>query len=136
MPEVAGDAALLVNPWKVSELAEAMQGVASDAALCRRLIAQGRARAATFRWDTCARAIADVYRRVGEEAQGCRLDGAPSRLTPAAQLVPGPAGDVSPAWSLRLTQAGAAPQLHPLEDAASNAEPACCARSSPLDKAA
>lgn len=135
MPEVAGDAALLVNPWKVSELAEAMQGVASDAALCRRLIEQGRARAATFQWDTCARAIAEVYRRVGQEAPGCRLDCAPSRLTPAAQLVPGPAGDVSPGWSLRLTQAGAAPRFHPLEAAPSDAAPACCARSGPLDKA-
>lgn len=61
MPEVAGGAALLVDPLNVAELANAMERIASDAPLARELVVGGRARAAQFRWRDCAARVANVY---------------------------------------------------------------------------
>ena len=49
IPEVAGDAALLVDARVPGELATAIEAVLTDAALRERLVARGRARAATVR---------------------------------------------------------------------------------------
>ncbi|TBW39565.1 glycosyltransferase family 1 protein [Siculibacillus lacustris] len=48
MREVAGDAALLVDPYDPGDIAAAMRRLSSDPALCADLSARGRARAATF----------------------------------------------------------------------------------------
>lgn len=62
MPEVAGDAALLVDPLDVDAIAHAAVRLATDADLRADLVSRGSARARTFNWATCARAVADVYR--------------------------------------------------------------------------
>lgn len=54
VPEVAGEAGLLVDPYDVDGLAQAMARILDDAALRERLIAAGRERAALFTWDRCA----------------------------------------------------------------------------------
>jgi len=64
LPEVAGDAALYVDPERPAQLGDAIVALASDAQLRRRLGAAGRERAARFRWDEAARATAGVLRRV------------------------------------------------------------------------
>ena len=64
IPEVAGDAALLVDAGVPGELATAIEAVLTDAALRERLIARGRARAATFDWNTVARETRAVYETV------------------------------------------------------------------------
>ncbi len=64
LPEVAGDAALLVDPTDVSEIAEALASVLTDPVLADDLRTRGRARAATFSWAATARATLDVYRQV------------------------------------------------------------------------
>jgi len=56
LPEVAGDAALLVDPGSVSEIAAATVRVITDAAARERLIAAGLRRPAAFTWDRAARA--------------------------------------------------------------------------------
>lgn len=61
LPEVAGDAALLVDPLDSREMARAMQRVLQDAALQQRMIAAGRAQAAHFSWEETARIYRDVY---------------------------------------------------------------------------
>lgn len=61
LPEVVGDAALLVNPRSVDELAHAMERLLDDAALRRRYRDRGLARAATFTWQRAARETASVY---------------------------------------------------------------------------
>jgi glycosyltransferase involved in cell wall biosynthesis len=61
IPEVAGDAALLVDASAPTELAAAIEAVLTDPALRERLIARGRARAATFEWNTVARETRAVY---------------------------------------------------------------------------
>ena len=54
LPEVAGDAALLVNPLDVAQIADGIQRLMTDAALRCALIARGRAHAATFTWRRAA----------------------------------------------------------------------------------
>jgi glycosyltransferase involved in cell wall biosynthesis len=64
LPEVAGDAALLVDPTDVSEIAEALARILTDPALAGDLRARARARAATYTWAATARATLDVYHHV------------------------------------------------------------------------
>ena len=54
MPEVAGDAALLVEPTSVEALTEALQRLATDIALRQELIARGREQRKLFSWDITA----------------------------------------------------------------------------------
>jgi glycosyltransferase involved in cell wall biosynthesis len=51
LPEVAGDAALLVNPYNTDEITEAMQAVATDSTLRSRLSTLGLNRASQFSWE-------------------------------------------------------------------------------------
>ena len=64
LPEVAGDAALLVDPLSRGELADAMRTLATDSVARTRCIAAGRARAEQLTWQNTARLTADVYRAV------------------------------------------------------------------------
>ena len=64
LPEVVGDAALLVPPRDVDALAAAIASVVDDGDVRAAFIARGIARAATFRWDECASRLVDVYREV------------------------------------------------------------------------
>ena len=50
MPEIAGDAALLVDPFDYISISSAMQQLANDENLRDRLIAKGRVRRAGFSW--------------------------------------------------------------------------------------
>ncbi len=64
LPEVVGEAALLVDPYDVEALAGAMQKIVTDADLSARLRAAGLARAAGFSWERSAAAVAAVYRQL------------------------------------------------------------------------
>jgi glycosyltransferase involved in cell wall biosynthesis len=70
MPEVAGDAALLVDPTDEDAIADALRGVLTDAALADDLRRKGRERAAGFSWERTAKATLDVYRLVAGERGG------------------------------------------------------------------
>jgi len=65
LPEVAGDAALLVEPHDVDGLAAALQRALSDEALRRQMIERGLAQAARFSWAKAARETLAVYRAAG-----------------------------------------------------------------------
>jgi glycosyltransferase involved in cell wall biosynthesis len=54
LPEVAGDAALLVDPHDTEAIAEGLARLLTDAALRERLREQGMQRAAQFTWARCA----------------------------------------------------------------------------------
>ena len=62
LPEVAGNAARLVDPLNTEEIAQAMSDISSDATLSSRLSLLGRTRAGRFRWNSCAAAVAGIYR--------------------------------------------------------------------------
>lgn len=64
LPEVAGDAAVLVDPSDVDGLAHAIERVLSDADLRRDLRGRGLGQAARFSWDRTARETISVYKRV------------------------------------------------------------------------
>ncbi len=63
MPEVAGDAALLVAPGDARGLATAVRRVLDDGALRRRLVEAGERRADAFPKETTARGLLDVLER-------------------------------------------------------------------------
>ncbi|NTV65366.1 MAG: glycosyltransferase family 4 protein [Oscillochloris sp.] len=62
LPEVAGDAALLVDPIDTDAIAAGLVRLVSDPALRAELRARGLARAATFTWERCARETLAVLR--------------------------------------------------------------------------
>jgi glycosyltransferase involved in cell wall biosynthesis len=70
LPEVAGDAALLVEPHDVDGLAAALQRALSDEALRRQMIARGLAQAARFSWAKAARETLAVYRTISHPCEG------------------------------------------------------------------
>jgi glycosyltransferase involved in cell wall biosynthesis len=54
LPEIAGDAALFVNPYEISEIKNAMMKLYNDAALRQKLIESGKKRKDNFSWDKSA----------------------------------------------------------------------------------
>lgn len=54
MPEVAGDAALLVDPFSIDSISQAMTNIADNPSLRRNLIENGRLQRQKFSWDTSA----------------------------------------------------------------------------------
>ena len=54
LPEVAGDAAVLVDPLSVDEIRSALRLLLDSADLRERLAQAGRKKAANYRWDRCA----------------------------------------------------------------------------------
>jgi glycosyltransferase involved in cell wall biosynthesis len=84
IPEVAGDAALLVNAEKPAEIAGAIEAVLGDAALRLDLVTRGRARAARFTWDAVARQTLAVYDAV---YAGSSSGGESQRHTPPPERV-------------------------------------------------
>jgi glycosyltransferase involved in cell wall biosynthesis len=67
MPEVAGDAAILVDPYGTGEIAEALRWVIESPTLRDDLRRRGLERAALFSWESTARQTAAIYERVVEE---------------------------------------------------------------------
>lgn len=61
LPEVVGDAALLVPPHDIDALAEAIRLVITQPALAAEMRRRGQVQAARFRWDHCAAETAALY---------------------------------------------------------------------------
>ncbi|MGH7255735.1 MAG: glycosyltransferase family 4 protein, partial [Nitrospirales bacterium] len=64
LPEVAGDAALLVNPEDANAMADAILRVVEDEAFRESLRAKGLERAKQFTWERTARETLALYREV------------------------------------------------------------------------
>jgi alpha-1,3-rhamnosyl/mannosyltransferase len=64
LPEIAGDAALCVNPHKSGEISDAMRQVLSQSSVCEEMSTRGRKRAESFRWSECARQSLEFFHRV------------------------------------------------------------------------
>jgi glycosyltransferase involved in cell wall biosynthesis len=63
LPEVAGDAALLFDPYDSEAIAAALGALLADDGLRAACAARGLARAASFSWAACARATMAAYER-------------------------------------------------------------------------
>jgi glycosyltransferase involved in cell wall biosynthesis len=64
LPEVAGDAAVLVPPTDVEAIADGLLRLLGDAALRADLAERGRRQAASFSWERCASETLAVYNSV------------------------------------------------------------------------
>jgi glycosyltransferase involved in cell wall biosynthesis len=73
LPEVAGDAALLVDPTSVDQLAAAIKRIVDDAPLSQSLREKGLRRAAQFPWSTAATAVQNLLTGLAEEGTGEHL---------------------------------------------------------------
>ena len=66
MPEVAGNAAILTDPFSINSIAEAMQKVASDSAFRQRMIDTGREQRDKFSWQQTAEKLWDCVEKAME----------------------------------------------------------------------
>jgi glycosyltransferase involved in cell wall biosynthesis len=66
LPEVAGDAGLIVDPEDPGALAAAMERLLRDVAFARQCSERGTARAGGFSWEASARTLVDAYRAAVE----------------------------------------------------------------------
>jgi glycosyltransferase involved in cell wall biosynthesis len=64
LPEVAGDAAVLVDPRRTSELRDALEHLLISESIRSDLAARGRRRAEQFRWERCAARSLEFFRRL------------------------------------------------------------------------
>ena len=65
LPEVAGEAALVIDPEDTDAMAQALRGLATDTEQRELLIARGRKRAAAFTWETAGGKTWEVYQQLG-----------------------------------------------------------------------
>jgi alpha-1,3-rhamnosyl/mannosyltransferase len=65
LPEVAGDAAEIVDPEDVDALSDAMERVLLEPSVARELREKGRVRARAFDWTTTARRVLEIFERIG-----------------------------------------------------------------------
>ena len=64
MPEVAGDAAMIIDPYKPEEMTAAMIQLIKDKKLCQNLKEKGYTQAAKFSWKAMAYAVLDIYKNI------------------------------------------------------------------------
>jgi len=64
LPEIAGDAAILVDPRSTSEIADGLERLLGSESLRAQFAARGRERAGMFRWETCAARSLAFFRRI------------------------------------------------------------------------
>jgi glycosyltransferase involved in cell wall biosynthesis len=65
MPEIAGNAAFIVDPFKPEEITEAMIRLINDETLRKDLVRKGIVQAAKFSWRSMAEHVLSIYQQVG-----------------------------------------------------------------------
>jgi glycosyltransferase involved in cell wall biosynthesis len=68
LPEAVGDAAVLVNPENVFDIARGIREVLLDEGLRACLVAKGKDQAARFSWERTAREVVEIYEEVTRKA--------------------------------------------------------------------
>ncbi len=66
LPEVAGDAALFVDPEDVADIARALERLLTDTGWSEGAVQRGLARARAFTWEACVDRTVSIYRKVVE----------------------------------------------------------------------
>ncbi len=66
LPEVVGDAAIMVNPENVFDIARGIKDLLLDEELRRNLVAQGLEQARKFSWERTARQVLETYEAAAE----------------------------------------------------------------------
>jgi glycosyltransferase involved in cell wall biosynthesis len=68
MPEIAGDAACIVDPFKTEELTAAMIRLTNDEIARNELIKRGIPQAAKFSWRSMAEHVLTIYNEVNNQS--------------------------------------------------------------------
>ena len=63
LPEVAGDAAILINPYNPEEITAAMQAIIHDSETRKQLVEKGLKRANQFSWEKTGKATVEVLKQ-------------------------------------------------------------------------
>lgn len=64
LPEVAGDAAVLINPYEIDSIAQGIEKIISDSSLRNDLIKKGLERVKLFSWDKTASVVQDTLNTI------------------------------------------------------------------------
>ena len=67
LPEVVGDAGLLIDPHDIDELTVAMWRILNDSELRQEMREKGLRQAERFSWERAARETLAIYRQVAEK---------------------------------------------------------------------
>ena len=67
MPEVAGNGALIIDPFKPEEITDAIIKILNNQTLREELIKHGFEQAAKFSWKAMAESVLEIYREIGRE---------------------------------------------------------------------
>ncbi|MCC6458457.1 MAG: glycosyltransferase family 4 protein [Caldilineaceae bacterium] len=86
LPEVVGDAALLVDPSNWEEIAVAIHRLLSDDQLHAEMSEKGLQRARYFNWESAARRTMEVYRLIGDSRAAIPAAGTPASSRPSNRL--------------------------------------------------
>jgi len=64
LPEVIGKAAVLVDPYNISEMAEAIAQLVNNQNLCAHLKTEGQKKAGQYNWEKCAQEVLEVFAKM------------------------------------------------------------------------
>ncbi len=67
MPEVAGPAACIIDPYKPEEITSALMMLEKDQEQREKLIEAGFTQAARFSWEAMAQSVLEIYREIGSD---------------------------------------------------------------------
>jgi len=67
MPEVAGNGALIIDPFKPEEITDAIIQILNNQTMREELIENGFKQAAKFSWKAMAESVLEIYREIGHE---------------------------------------------------------------------
>ncbi len=63
LPEILGDSAVLIDPWRIDELASAMRGVLESPPTAKKLVQLGLRNAERFNWEETAKQTLGVFKK-------------------------------------------------------------------------
>jgi len=67
MPEVAGDAAVIIDPFKPEKITDALISLVNDEELRKRQIELGIRQAAKFSWKAMAQSVLEIYKEISNQ---------------------------------------------------------------------
>jgi glycosyltransferase involved in cell wall biosynthesis len=75
LPEVTGDAAVLVDPYDIDSIVAGLRQVLTNPALAAEMSRKGLVRARHFSWPQSVQMTLDVYRKIGGKGEGRKGEG-------------------------------------------------------------
>lgn len=64
MPEIAGDAAMIIDPFKPEQITDALMQITTNKSLKNKLIEKGLQQSAKFSWNAMAKDVLEIYNQI------------------------------------------------------------------------